>query len=110
MTTCCGPYLANGLTMARTTWLLAVLLAAAPASAQGRLFDPHSGPRPLIVWIQTDPWAMVLDADTPLLSLYEDGTMICRVRGRDSSSDHRRKQLSKRPVGPGARRGHAVAL
>lgn len=35
-----------------------------------------SEPRPVVVWIQTDPWAMVLGADTPRVAVYDDGEAV----------------------------------
>lgn len=48
---------------------LLFLGAAAP-------FDPFAGPKPLAVFIQSDPWAMVLGADTPRVAVYEDGEVV----------------------------------
>jgi hypothetical protein len=67
---------------ATRAWILIALVVAAPrGSAAPPDFDPYAGPRPVVVWIPTDPWAMVLGADTPRLALYEDGTRICIARG-----------------------------
>ncbi|MBS0265224.1 MAG: hypothetical protein JSS02_25045, partial [Planctomycetes bacterium] len=47
-------------------------------------FDPYAGPTPIAVLIQTNPWASVLDADTPLVVVYENGEVIFvkRVDGK----------------------------
>jgi len=34
-------------------------------------------PKPLLVVIERDPWAMVMGSDSPRLALYDDGTLIC---------------------------------
>lgn len=34
------------------------------------------GPRPLIVWLENDPWRMVIGSDSPTFALYEDGQVI----------------------------------
>lgn len=39
-------------------------------------FDPFAGPKPLAVFIQSDPWAMVLGADTPRVAVYENGEVV----------------------------------
>lgn len=39
-------------------------------------FDPFEGPKPLLVFIQTDPWAMVIGADTPRVAVYESGEVV----------------------------------
>src|SRR5436190_23751424 len=54
-----------------TLALLAIGLELAAAS-----FDPFQGVKPLAVFIQSDPWAMVMGADTPRVALYEDATVI----------------------------------
>src|SRR5689334_16466703 len=76
-------------------WILIALVVAAPrGSAQPRAVDPYSGPRPVVVWIETNPWAMVLGADTPRLALYEDGTLICVVKDASGVPTHLRSTLS----------------
>src|SRR6185369_14167503 len=54
-----------------------IMLATVSASAGGS-FDPYAGPAPLVAWVQTDPWAMVIGADTPRLVIYEGGRAIFR--------------------------------
>ncbi len=39
-------------------------------------FDPFEGRRPIFTLIQTDPWLMVMGSDTPMVCLYDDGTLI----------------------------------
>jgi hypothetical protein len=39
-------------------------------------FDPFEGPKPLMVFIQSDPWAMVIGSDTPRVAIYENGDLI----------------------------------
>src|SRR5918997_6945743 len=39
-------------------------------------FDPFAGPKPPVVFIQTEPRAMVIGADTPRVAIYEDGEAI----------------------------------
>jgi hypothetical protein len=79
----------------RLLWIVVALVVAAPrGSAAPPGFDPSAGPKPVLVWIQTNPWAMVLGADTPRLVLYEDGTMICMARGGSGSPTHLLSKLS----------------
>src|SRR5262245_16919340 len=59
----------------RTLVILAAALFLAPVSAAAE-FDPFAGPSPIAVFIQTDPWAMVLGADTPRVVVYENGEAI----------------------------------
>jgi len=35
-------------------------------------FDPYSGPKPVAVLVEMDPWLMVLGSDTPSFALYEN--------------------------------------
>jgi len=37
---------------------------------------PFSGPRPIAIIIEQNPWLMVMGSDTPSMALYEDGTFI----------------------------------
>src|SRR5437867_3731556 len=46
----------------------------------GGAFDPFHGPAPLVVLIQSDPWAMVIGSDTPRVAIYQTGEAIV---GRD---------------------------
>ena len=39
-------------------------------------FDPFEGPKPIAVFIQTNPWAMVIGSDTPRVAVYENGEVI----------------------------------
>lgn len=55
------------------TALIALLLAA-PAFAN----PPAADAAPVIVYIETDPWAMVIGSDSPRFVLYDDGTVIYR--------------------------------
>ena len=47
-------------------------------------FNPFDSPVPIAVFIQTDPWATVIGADTPRVAIYENGEVIFakRVNGR----------------------------
>lgn len=53
---------------------LIALLLAAPVLAN----PPAADAAPVIVYIETDPWAMVIGSDSPQLVLYDDGTVIYR--------------------------------
>lgn len=39
-------------------------------------FEPFNGPAPRFVYIESDPWAMVVGSDTPRIVLYEDGARL----------------------------------
>ena len=61
----------------RLIGLLLVVAAAlaAPSSAK----SPDAAASPLIVYIETDPWLMVIGSDSPRFVLYDDGTVIYRT-------------------------------
>jgi hypothetical protein len=56
-------------------------------------FNPFEGPKPIAVFIQTDPWAMLIGADTPRIAVYEDGTVLFLKRSGEKASYHQ-KSLS----------------
>ena len=60
--------------LGRLVAALVALLIAAPSLAN----TPATDAEPLIVYIETDPWAMVIGSDSPRLVLYDDGTVIYR--------------------------------
>ena len=66
------------------------LLAGAALLSLGAAapFEPFAGPKPLLVLIQTDPWAMVLGADTPRVAVYEDGEVIFVKKVADRLAYH----------------------
>lgn len=39
-------------------------------------FNPFDGPKPILVFIQTDPWAMVIGSDSPRVAVYENGDVV----------------------------------
>jgi len=48
---------------------------------------PYAGPKPLAVWIQTDPWLWVIGSDVPRAVLCEDGELVfVKVSGRRNVS------------------------
>jgi hypothetical protein len=73
--------------------LITILFSLASLTLLSAEFDPFEGPKPLAVFIQTDPWAMVIDSDTPRVAVYEDGTVIF-WKESSRNGNYRRKQLS----------------
>jgi hypothetical protein len=59
--------------------LLIFSFAAVINSASAK-FDPFEGPKPIFVFIESDPWLMAPGSDTPNLVLYEDGELIFRSK------------------------------
>jgi hypothetical protein len=55
---------------------IALVLVGLLGRAFGAEFDPFAGPRPLAVWLQSDPWLSVIGSDTPRLVLYDDGSLL----------------------------------
>jgi hypothetical protein len=73
--------------------LIAVLFFLGSLSLHSAEFSPFDGPKPIAVLIQTDPWAMVIGADTPRAAVYEDGTVIFLKKSNRSAS-YRQRNLS----------------
>lgn len=73
---------------------LFVFLFLAIPGVQAAEFLPFDGPRPLAVLIETDPWLMVIDSDTPSFVLYENGQVIFRKRSETKNEQYLWKQLS----------------
>lgn len=46
-------------------------------------FDPFQGPKPLAVFIQSNPWAMVVGSDTPRVAIYDNGDVIFQDPSND---------------------------
>lgn len=59
----------------RTVFIFA-LLAVASAAARAGDFQPFAGPAPIFVWINSNPWLMVIGSDTPQVVLYDTGQVI----------------------------------
>ena len=73
---------------------LALLAVAFPATASGengrcperlRTAAPTEPVHPLVVFLKTEPWAMVIGADSPRFALYSDGLVIY-LRGNEYRS------------------------
>src|ERR1041385_2103789 len=70
-----------------------ILLSVVSLNLCAAEFSPFDGPKPIAVLIQTDPWAMVMGADTPRIAVYEDGTVIfLKISGKSPS--YHQKDLS----------------
>ena len=53
-----------------------VLSLMATHLARAAEFHPFDGPIPVAILIETNPWAMVIGADTPRVAVYDDGEVI----------------------------------
>jgi hypothetical protein len=71
--------------------LVALALFIPTLSLCAAEFHPFDGPKPIAVFIQTDPWAMVIGADTPQAAFYEDGTVIFLKKTQDGPRYHQEK-------------------
>lgn len=67
--------------------VIMVALRATYACAQAK-FDPFDGPKPLVVFIQSNPWAMVIGSDTPRVVLYENGDVVFAKMVNDQLTYH----------------------
>ncbi|MBL9091180.1 MAG: hypothetical protein JNL96_08140 [Planctomycetaceae bacterium] len=61
--------------MMRSPLAIIVALGLANSCAAAN-FDPFAGPKPIAIFIQTDPWKMVIGSDTPRVAIYENGDVI----------------------------------
>jgi hypothetical protein len=71
--------------------LVALALLIPASSLRAAEFHPFDGPKPIAVFIQTDPWAMVIGADTPQAAFYEDGTVIFLKKTQDGHRYYQKK-------------------
>jgi hypothetical protein len=51
-------------------------------------FDPFEGPKPIAIFIQSNPWAMVIGSDTPRVAAYENGDLIFAKKINDRLTYH----------------------
>ncbi len=58
--------------------IAALALSLALAGCRTAPPSQPSDRRPIVVWMQTDPWLLVIGSDTPRLVLYDDGEAIFR--------------------------------
>jgi len=65
-----------GASVVRSDLLLGLSCLLPVASSAAGDFHPFDGPRPVAIFLQTDPWAAVLGADDPRVAIYEDGQVI----------------------------------
>src|SRR5688572_4049478 len=72
--------------MRRLIVLVGALFTASTCAAKD--FDPFQGPTPLAVFIQSDPWALVIGSDTPRVAIYENGDVIFVKNTRGSLVYH----------------------
>jgi hypothetical protein len=56
--------------------------------------NPFSGPKPIAVLIQTDPWLMAIGSDTPMVVIYDDGLIVYLKKEKENRSILLSKQLS----------------
>jgi hypothetical protein len=68
-------------------------LASVSMALHAADFQPFDGIKPIAVLIQTDPWAMVLNSDTPRVAIYEDGTIIFQKNSKQPT--YYQKKLSE---------------
>jgi len=69
----------------------ALALVMSALNVDSAQFHPFEGPKPIAVFIQTDPWAMVMGSDTPRVAVYEDGTVLFLKKHKDALRYHEKK-------------------
>src|SRR2546421_12693850 len=67
----------------RTLFALAVFLSLTRICAAAE-FKPFDGPKPIAIFIQSNPWERPIGSDTPTVAVYENGEVIFekKVNGR----------------------------
>jgi hypothetical protein len=55
---------------------LLVICTCSTMLARAAEFDPFEGPTPIAIFIQTNPWLMVIGSDTPRVTVYDNGDVI----------------------------------
>jgi len=65
--------------------IVALCLTTVCAAAD---FDPFEGPKPFAIFIQSNPWAMVIGSDTPRVAIYENGDVIFAKKVNDRLAYH----------------------
>lgn len=56
--------------------LILICLVGLIGRASTAEFNPHEGPRPIVVLMESNPWLTVIGSDTPTFVLYEDGQVV----------------------------------
>jgi hypothetical protein len=72
--------------------LISTLVGATATGMADAEFQPYLGPKPVLVWIQSNPWLMVLGSDTPRVVLYEDGDLVF-FKGSGPTGTYRHRRL-----------------
>lgn len=88
-------------------WLLMFFLAPCAAHSPATRFDPYAGPRPLAVFIETEPQLLVAGSDMPRVAVYENGDIVF-ARISAGGMSYRRAQLDRRRLAELRSRLHAV--
>ena len=65
------------------SFVVALILSAVPLRAA---FDPFAGPKPIAVFIEQNPWLMVIGSDTPRVTVYDNGDVIFLKKSGDNYS------------------------
>lgn len=71
---------------------IALALIATATSALAA-FDPFAGPKPVAIFIEQNPWLMVIGSDTPRVAIYENGDVVF-VKQDGKSFTYRTTRLS----------------
>ena len=75
-------------------WLLMFSLAPCAAHSPAARFDPYVGPKPLAVFIETEPQLLVAGSDMPRVAVYENGDVVF-ARIAAGGLSYRRAQLDR---------------
>jgi sulfur carrier protein ThiS len=81
--------------MKSTTIVAFLMLTTVAVPVYSIDFNPHEGPQPIAVLIQTNPWLMVIGSDTPRVAIYDDGQVIFHRTEKEKAPEYYRKQLEE---------------
>jgi len=73
--------------------------APRPPQDRSKTSDPFAGPKPVAVLLQTDPGLLLPDAETPVITIYEDGQVICLYREHGEPPIYFHKVLNRTELG-----------
>ena len=75
-------------------WLIGAFLTIAVAGTAAAAFDPFAGPKPLAIFIEQNPWLMVIGSDTPRIAVYENGDIVYAKQAAENRLVYRYTKLS----------------
>lgn len=76
-------------------FILFIQISCSLTKPEVSISDHYTGPAPLAVLIERDPWLLVIGSDTPIFALYDDGTVIYLKKHEKKPSFYVKKILDQ---------------